>query len=520
MLPSNRIIIATPIPYEDESAGSLLLRASCKNGLLKPFQLASRYYQDSADSPRPAKFRSLLTNESYFRILCKSLCIDEYMIEPLAPVRTGATFGADFIFCNLKVHRDAIRVDNPAICPLCISECGYMKRSWDHLFVTACSKHDVKLLTSCPDCLSPISWNRKNLNQCDCGYDYTNSKLISTDSSVSQVMESIFQNNDQNRYEILLDYLTALKSYYRASTIFDDDLLTLALLGLTDPTKLEELLFNEIMIELSSTHYHPRTVMADFFISATPEVRQLGENIVDKMFDAGASIRPVLNKSDCLSIEAAAVTLGISRSDVLSLNREKMLFGYKTKPSTPWRITKKSINDLFFKIDSLSQASANKNLVTLNEIVSSSTSTTISKQIIQIVKGNLTPVDFNYKDNLSTIKVIKPTKPQLPATKKLALVKPIDLAEFCGAPLNTIRLNCQSGNKLKYFDGLATKGGQKYITQKDAMDFAAHYYHKIRNKEKRSLMMNRSASQLKTTVVEVFVSSNFLDHTNVSNIRT
>jgi len=499
-------LLATPIPYEDESSGSVLLRASSKNGIKKPSNLISRFYEDDRDNPTPSNVRSLLSKESYYINMCNSLAIKVDRVEVLKPCRTNDRSNANFIFNGIEVHRNNIRLTQPALCPLCISELGYMKRVWDHRFVTTCTIHNILLIETCSKCSSPITWDRTEVNRCKCGTAFDKAKLTPANSSytsATQIIESIFHRKSQAEYDQLMDFLIALKAYFRAESIYDLDLLVLAVMGLTQPSELERNLYIDIMSDIKFAHYHPRIIMTDFLLAATQVVRDVGENIVDRLFDMAQPIKEVTNEKDCVSVVSAANSLGLTKNDILKLIKRQSLTGYKSKPASRWLVTKKSVNDLVLKIDSLS-VSSTKSLATLQEIEDDKQyETSIATLIVKIINNEISPIGFNYRDPLSLIKVIKPKRKQAPKIIVTSLVTPMELALFCKAPLNTVRLSFQSSGKYDYFNEGVTFGSQRYIRLEDAKTFAIKYLAKKRRTAKHDVMMETPFSDLKTVDIRV-----------------
>lgn len=61
-----------------------------------------------------------------------------------------------------------LRLRNAKLCPTCVSELGYLPAEWDLLAATTCHRHQIKLLTRCPNCRKQLSWNRPGLLTCKC----------------------------------------------------------------------------------------------------------------------------------------------------------------------------------------------------------------------------------------------------------------------------------------------------------------------------------------------------------------
>lgn len=67
-----------------------------------------------------------------------------------------------------------IRPMHMKICPLCLKEKEYIEKYLDVQAYTTCVKHKTLLLSHCPSCKKRISWYRKNIFICSCGFDFRN----------------------------------------------------------------------------------------------------------------------------------------------------------------------------------------------------------------------------------------------------------------------------------------------------------------------------------------------------------
>jgi Restriction endonuclease/TniQ len=66
----------------------------------------------------------------------------------------------------------SLRFNRPMICSDCLRENSYCRKFWDLPVVTVCPQHHSLLLDICPNCRERITWNRKSVSRCDCGYDW------------------------------------------------------------------------------------------------------------------------------------------------------------------------------------------------------------------------------------------------------------------------------------------------------------------------------------------------------------
>lgn len=78
-----------------------------------------------------------------------------------------------------KLHRLSMhgRSMRSRICPKCVesSENFHIPASWDQTFKLFCEKHQILLVDRCASCNQLISYRRKSLTHCDCGFAFENS---------------------------------------------------------------------------------------------------------------------------------------------------------------------------------------------------------------------------------------------------------------------------------------------------------------------------------------------------------
>lgn len=72
----------------------------------------------------------------------------------------------------------------PRICPVCISDGGRSKLSWDFSAVTSCPEHRVVLIDVCGGCGKRISWARSGGEVCSCSAVLDGPKIQAVDVEV------------------------------------------------------------------------------------------------------------------------------------------------------------------------------------------------------------------------------------------------------------------------------------------------------------------------------------------------
>lgn len=94
------------------------------------------------------------------------------------------------------------RAQHDAVCPECMRDEAYIRRHWEHVYVTACHKHEVQLQELCPDCNKLLVQSREQIETCECGFDLsTLPKMTATSSQVW--LSALIANNGVEKAGVL-----------------------------------------------------------------------------------------------------------------------------------------------------------------------------------------------------------------------------------------------------------------------------------------------------------------------------
>lgn len=83
------------------------------------------------------------------------------------------------------------RLHSAPVCPACISEGRPHRQAWRHVFVTACTQHDLLLVDQCPICWDPLVPGKGGYSSCACGgslFHLERSKATETELAVSALV--------------------------------------------------------------------------------------------------------------------------------------------------------------------------------------------------------------------------------------------------------------------------------------------------------------------------------------------
>lgn len=72
---------------------------------------------------------------------------------------------------ELRALRSLHRSSRDAVCPHCLERDMYLRASWEHAYVTACTRHRVRLVDRCSACDAPLDLQRGHIAQCSCGQE-------------------------------------------------------------------------------------------------------------------------------------------------------------------------------------------------------------------------------------------------------------------------------------------------------------------------------------------------------------
>lgn len=124
--------------------------------------------------------------------LAKMTGVDLGALESLRyPVDKRFSSTSRRLFYGHSVPQYVIRPDRPKICPACLIDSGYNRRIWELTPVTACPVHRCVLLDECPNCTKCISWARREVCRCKCGFDFRKVSLVQLDDSELRVARQI-----------------------------------------------------------------------------------------------------------------------------------------------------------------------------------------------------------------------------------------------------------------------------------------------------------------------------------------
>ncbi|MCH7332135.1 TniQ family protein [Acinetobacter modestus] len=172
-------LIYIPIPNEDESAASLILRATEKNG----YRSSTSFIYAYNLKVHTKSLNAFFANREKFRILLNHLELDSDY-EKLAPLSVGPTKRHLKELDNQLFPESFLSADATKLCPSCIAEKLYLRKIWLFKHLTVCIEHKTKLISECPNCGTLMTANRRVIHLCyHCEYDFREQECIESINS-------------------------------------------------------------------------------------------------------------------------------------------------------------------------------------------------------------------------------------------------------------------------------------------------------------------------------------------------
>lgn len=188
-------LLTRPAPYESESFMGYLLRLADLNYYDSPFNIVK-----AALEGEPEK----ATLNDYVKLLCSGEIdlsgfseLTQETIETLESLRYPVVLSSvdhhpdihEFFYYD--VPSNFLRFAYPRVCVECLKENSYHKSIWDFAPLTCCPQHDVLLVDYCINCKTQLTWNRKGVNFCHCGFDLRQIPSIKVDHNQSWLSKEI-----------------------------------------------------------------------------------------------------------------------------------------------------------------------------------------------------------------------------------------------------------------------------------------------------------------------------------------
>ncbi|MGQ5525341.1 TniQ family protein [Chitinimonas sp. PSY-7] len=299
-----------PIPHDDESPASLLIRTAEANGHASVFQLLSQIRAVSSQESLIAHW----ADPKRYRQLVRALGLGEHAAN-LTWLRAGPTARSPRLFRALPVAESLFTLDGTRFCPLCLGESPYWRRQWSISLFAGCITHRCLLLDRCTACGKTLSPGRGCLRRCNhCHAPLTTMKAPRIKPFPLFVLESLFEQNNATAVGCLLSFWEALSQFDGRGDAphVAFDRLAMITAWYSDSPAVANQLADQLAQDKTT---HPRIRMLPF-LTAEPAIAELAELVLNRVpcsewqYTSGRPIAGALSKREvCAVLRVSAAEL-------------------------------------------------------------------------------------------------------------------------------------------------------------------------------------------------------------------
>ncbi|MEB8432594.1 TniQ family protein [Cocleimonas sp. KMM 6892] len=466
----DRRLLHLPIPYDDESPGSLLLRTTEYNGWKSSSALLTTLkYQYSNRSA--LNLESIFCDKEKWINLWKLYNKQNNAYLCNCYWRSGISKRSNVAFMKVVIPWKMLRLKAPAICPKCISESHYQKRIWDFKLITTCSKHSVKLINSCPSCKKVIGWNRKKISFCDCSYNLEDSPTETIDNEGTACIEHFLENKDCSNISLLCQYAEIYKEFLKLlDEPIDDHLIaTMSAFSAENNKYMQETLYFYIKKYIKSHALHPRVTLGPFLLSKNKIILSNVNKILESLKRHEVPTKSSTPRGS-IHITMASAILGATdhaTKTIFHKDRYSEKIDGKILPS---RITLETINNFLNKLTLGGEKETSDLLTSFPRGFNEKIYDVIPKFLSGETKYSVDQLTSRGIMGISLIR--RPVKERLEENSTYFSI--LETAQICNVHYENIRFAIKCG-VLNRVDCRKTKGTQIFIEKKEAYEFNQLY---------------------------------------------
>ncbi|MDH2520669.1 TniQ family protein [Acinetobacter baumannii] len=406
---NNKGLLIQPIPYEDESAASYLLRAAQLNMHSSVYTLIGK--ENFAYLTKQAP-NCDLTDLPRFKFALQVLGINS-SYQTVALERVGPTSRSPKRWGQLEINENLLLHHEFSFCPDCLNEQAYFKKIWLFRPIYACPIHSLLLLDKCHQCGETVTLAKGHITLCpSCKTDRTKApRIFCKTAHIVHWFIRILEEENTDFFHEFTSYWTALKNFAEfQDTLSDEEYTKMTYEYFTDlPSSIKRLstwINNRIYLA------HPRIQLLPFLKEKEKfhyfcDYLKLVEEKCSRYKITSSRLEELF-----LSQEEVRLVLNIGRQRLKSLVADDFL-----------KVGKNYYGHEDFKSSSIEKLLIRKNKFIDYEIFTPPKSTHKSKPIQPTISEIATKLDINFEtarklskthwllgDNVSIVKVISNEK--------------------------------------------------------------------------------------------------------------
>lgn len=296
-------ILVRPIPYPDETAASILLRATELNGHANPAHLVRH-------TGARQSFTSIVNNRVTFEKVSKALGL--YLdTKAFIQYKSGLTTRSKRYFLGNKISNMAFRPDATGFCHVCLNEQAYWRQLWLLRPYCVCHIHNELLLDHCPQCQTRLSASRGSITHCGvCDFDLRDCSSTKANSHSTKWLIRILEEEPQSVLDKFFSFWEACYAISEKQDMLSELIRSQACKDFVLEKKLAQK-YIESFITSNPTHPNPRIELLPLLKSQDKEISELARAIISKI-PRSIYENTKNHKKNLLNKLEASLVLGVS----------------------------------------------------------------------------------------------------------------------------------------------------------------------------------------------------------------
>lgn len=202
-------LLMRPIPHNDESAASLLIRVAEENGYRNVYKL----FSCAGILINEPVLLACTKNRLRYSHLIKALGLPyEYSLLPLE--RKSESNKSARIFNSYPFPNECFHRKEELFCPHCLQEDSYLRNRWLIRPLSVCLRHGIFLLDQCAHCKLHPSLGRGSITMCNnCQNSLADIVGAPANIEAIETFDKMFEAKDFEKIQLCIDFWIALTRF-------------------------------------------------------------------------------------------------------------------------------------------------------------------------------------------------------------------------------------------------------------------------------------------------------------------
>jgi hypothetical protein len=329
------VLLIRPVLYEDEAPNGIFLRAAYENGWESATEMLKAY--------RIEFRRSIFVNVTYLQYALDILGITADA--KLFAFQASRSRGYVHLGNEFTLPFRILRSDVAPICPACLAERDYLRRSWCIRLVCACSVHRCALVFNCPECSELLTTDRQGPSICRCGFDLRVAPTTSAPEGCHSMLRTINLRHKRKALDVC-ELFFCLEEADLTRNNSDIEWCDTAVALYANEERSVQALVD--IVRRSSGREHPRMTLARLLM-LNEKVKARTMDALSRVRVSGAPDPPKEQREGTVSWDVAKVALGVRSDGDLKEIRRLCLQSADSRESRHV-FTRASVNRLLWRL--------------------------------------------------------------------------------------------------------------------------------------------------------------------------